>query len=158
MYLRIAETLRQRIGEAVYRPGVQIPSEAALCREFSAARNTVRRALAKLQDEKLIDVRPGLGRFVRDPNADPLEGIQRTQYEKIAAALRTQIEKGAYLPGSRLPSELTIRRRFGVSRYTAQRAFKELENAGLVVCIHGVGRLVRGKTSPDDPRAPVDVH
>ncbi|MDD6790550.1 MAG: winged helix-turn-helix domain-containing protein, partial [Thermobifida fusca] len=55
-YTRITNALRQRITAGTYAPGTRLPSEAALCAEFSVARNTVRRALSVLQDEGLITV------------------------------------------------------------------------------------------------------
>ncbi|TDC65790.1 GntR family transcriptional regulator [Actinomadura sp. GC306] len=137
-YTRITAVLRQRITDGTYAPGTRLPSEAALCAEFNVARNTVRRALSALQDEDLITVRPGLGRFVQDRTAQP-----RTRSEQIAVNLRLQIETRHFQPGDTLPSEAQLARRYGVSRSTARAALITLEAAGLVTCVHGKGRYVR---------------
>ncbi|MEU5990791.1 winged helix-turn-helix domain-containing protein [Spirillospora sp. NPDC047418] len=136
-YARITDALRQRIADSTYAPGTRLPGEAALCAEFGVARNTVRRALSTLQDEGLITVRPGVGRFVQDGIAQP-----RTPSEQIAASLRHQIETGRFQPGYALPSEAQLSRRYGVSRTTARAALIALETAGLVTCVHGKGRYV----------------
>lgn len=137
-YTRITNALRLRITDGIYAPGTRLPSEAALCAEFSVARNTVRRALSALQDEGLITVRPGLGRFIQDDATRP-----RTRSEQIAANLRHQIETGRFQPGEALPSEARLSERYGVSRSTARAALIALEAAGLVTCVHGKGRYLR---------------
>ncbi|MFB4314758.1 GntR family transcriptional regulator [Actinomadura sp. 21ATH] len=156
MYVRITAKLRQRVVKGVYPIGARIPSEASLCKEFGVTRGTVRRALDTLQDEGLIRVQVGVGRFVRRPGERSTDQAE-ARYQRIAADLRAGIHRGDYLPGSWLPGELRIAARYGVSRYTAQRALTELEKARLVECLHGRGRFVLRKTSLDDPSAPVDV-
>lgn len=64
-YAQIAETLRQRILNGGLAPDFPFPSEAMLCEEFAVVRNTIRRALAALEDEGLIETLPGKGRAVR---------------------------------------------------------------------------------------------
>ncbi|MEU4821834.1 winged helix-turn-helix domain-containing protein [Actinomadura sp. NPDC023710] len=136
-YVYITRVLRHRLTDGTYTPGTRLPSEAALCAEFSVARNTVRRALSALQAEGLLTVRPGVGRFAHDPDARP-----RTRTEHIAAKLRHQIESGRFQAGDALPSEKELARRHGVSRSTARTALITLEAAGLVACVHGKGRYV----------------
>ncbi|MFI0350382.1 GntR family transcriptional regulator [Actinomadura sp. 9N407] len=156
-YVHITDTLRQRVRTGTYPAGSRLPSEAALCREFSVTRNTVRRALSSLETERLIRARAAIGRFVCGPDEEASAEQVRTRYQRIAADLRARIEDGDFLPGDLLPGEVRIGKRYGVSRHTAQRALVELEKAGLVECVHGQGRFVRRKTSPDDPQASVDV-
>jgi DNA-binding GntR family transcriptional regulator len=157
VYIHITATLRQRVTDGTYPVGSQVPSEAILCREFGVTRNTVRRALATLETEGLVKARAAIGRFVREPDGSSSTEQVRTRYQRIAADLRARIEGGDFLPGDLLPGEVRIGERYGVSRHTAQRALVELEKAGLVECVHGRGRFVRRKTSPDDPQASVDV-
>ncbi|WP_395110278.1 GntR family transcriptional regulator [Actinomadura sp. SCN-SB] len=156
-YLQIAGTLRERVASGEYSQVSRLPSEAALCEEFAVTRGTVRRALAVLRDEGLITVTAGVGRFVRVPGQGTPGVVGGPQYQRIAAQLRAQIDGGAFRAGEVLPGELRISECYGVSRQTAQRALVELERAGLVVCVRGRGRIVRSKTSPDDPGASVDV-
>ncbi|WP_344436954.1 GntR family transcriptional regulator [Actinomadura bangladeshensis] len=137
-YRKIAEVLRGRIADGTYPAGVRLPGEHELSREFAVARDTVRRALRVLQDEGLITVVTGLGRFVQSVPADSV----RPTYERIAADLRALIENGSLSVGSVLPSEARLCERYGVARLTARRALEQLEAAGLVECVHGRGRFV----------------
>lgn len=56
--------LRDRIGSGTWRSGARLPSEPQLSDEFGVSRVTVRRALARLEEDGLIDRRPGSGTFV----------------------------------------------------------------------------------------------
>ncbi|MGA4994846.1 GntR family transcriptional regulator [Nonomuraea bangladeshensis] len=64
-YQVIAAWLRERIERGELVPGDLLPSEAALRRRFQASRNTVRQALALLEQEGLVVAEHGRGRFVR---------------------------------------------------------------------------------------------
>ena len=46
-YEEIARRLKDRIQSGTYPPGQKLPSEAELCREFSASRLSVRSALGQ---------------------------------------------------------------------------------------------------------------
>lgn len=135
-YAQIAETLRQRIHSGHLIPGSPLPSESALCKEFSVVRNTIRRALAMLENEKLIETLPGKGRAVR--------GTLPTQYQhgRITTDLRQQIERGDLTPGDALPSDAVLVQRYQVSRGTARQALATLKAAGLIETRHGKGRYV----------------
>lgn len=112
-YTKIAETLRQRILNGGLAPGFPFPSEAMLCEEFTVVRNTIRRALAALEDEGLIETLPGKGRVVHG------DAPHRYAYRRIADELRGQIECGELAPGDALPSEAAIVETYGVARGTA---------------------------------------
>lgn len=65
---RIADNLRGRIETGGLRPGEQLPNETELARQMRVARSSVRSALQKLESERLVEVRRGLGWFVcRNP-------------------------------------------------------------------------------------------
>ncbi|GAA2137048.1 hypothetical protein GCM10009727_32140 [Actinomadura napierensis] len=130
--------LRGRIADGTYSAGGRLPGEHELSREFAVARGTVRHALKVLQDEELITIVSGLGRFVQPAPA----GNVRPMYERITADLRALIENGSLPEGSVLPSEARICERYRVTRFTARRALELLEAAGLVECVHGRGRFV----------------
>jgi GntR family transcriptional regulator len=66
------------------------------------------------------------------------------RYHRIYLQLRERIIEGNYLPGDRLPGEMELAERYGVSRITSKRALNELERAGLVSRERGRGTLVRG--------------
>ncbi|MFI7148056.1 GntR family transcriptional regulator [Nonomuraea sp. NPDC050022] len=64
---QIADTLRQRISDGTYRPK-HLLSEVQLMQEFGVARGTLRKAMQRLRDEKLIYTIPNLGSFVGQRN------------------------------------------------------------------------------------------
>lgn len=140
-WAQIADTLRARIAAGELPAGSLLPSEAALCGEYGVVRNTVRRALAALEAEGLIETLPGRGRMVRA--RDETRRGTLPQYRRIAAELRAEIERGELRPGDVLPSEAALMQRYGVSRGTARQALADLEGAGLVESQHGRGRYVR---------------
>jgi GntR family transcriptional regulator len=57
--------LRDQIVRGQYRAGTMIPKEEELCALFGVSRITVRRALADLEAEGLVEKRQGKGTFVR---------------------------------------------------------------------------------------------
>jgi phosphonate metabolism transcriptional regulator PhnF len=63
-------------------------------------------------------------------------------YRQISDILLQKIEEGEYLPGSRLPTESDLGRRFGVNRHTAREALKKLKNDGIVFSRQGKGTFV----------------
>ena len=69
-YEEIARCLKDRIRSGAYIPGQKLPSEAELCREFSASRLSVRGAIGQLAAQGLIRTHQGLsGRAVRGDSA-----------------------------------------------------------------------------------------
>jgi DNA-binding GntR family transcriptional regulator len=68
-YKQCAKVLRDRIAAGVYTG--RLPSERTLAEEFAVAVNTVRKALAMLRDEGLIETAHGWGSSV----IQPLSGI-----------------------------------------------------------------------------------
>jgi DNA-binding GntR family transcriptional regulator len=65
-YRQLAGVLRDRIRRGELPPQRRMPSEKDLHDEFGLARETIRRALAVLRAEGLIEVRHGHGTFVVD--------------------------------------------------------------------------------------------
>lgn len=64
--------LRDRIKRGLLEAGSALPTEENLCSQFGVSRITVRRALADLQSEGLVERRHGLGTFVRGDSAPPV--------------------------------------------------------------------------------------
>jgi GntR family transcriptional regulator len=63
-YLRIAAELRRMIAAGEIAPGRLLPSEAELAREHRASRVTIRKALAQLKRDGILDSRQGFGWYV----------------------------------------------------------------------------------------------
>lgn len=65
LYQQLADSLRDKIYEGTYAFGDKIPSERTLAATFGISHLTVRKALAILEEEGLLDRRQGNGTFVR---------------------------------------------------------------------------------------------
>jgi DNA-binding GntR family transcriptional regulator len=61
---QVEMTLRERIRQRTYGPGIQLPTELALTAEFGVSRATVRTVLTRLANEGLIIRRQGAGTYV----------------------------------------------------------------------------------------------
>ncbi|HEV2373540.1 MAG TPA: GntR family transcriptional regulator [Streptosporangiaceae bacterium] len=72
----------------------------------------------------------------------PLES-PRAQFRQLADEIRAAVGRGEYPPGSTLPSEPELARRYGVSRLTVNRAVGLLRTEGLVRVERGKGTVVR---------------
>jgi DNA-binding GntR family transcriptional regulator len=64
-YLKIVETLGDRVVSGIYPAGGLLPSGSQLCREFGVSPMTVRRAIAILQERGLVRGVRGRGTFAR---------------------------------------------------------------------------------------------
>ena len=73
--------------------------------------------------------------------------MSEPRYKEIAQELMAEITAGKYLPTGRLPSETQLVKRFEVSRPTAARALKMLQEQGLIERRAGAGTFVRQKPS-----------
>jgi GntR family transcriptional regulator len=63
----VVKIIQKRILEGEYTVGQKLPSERTLSEELNVSRGTVREALQRLQLERLIDIIPRGGVFVRSP-------------------------------------------------------------------------------------------
>jgi GntR family transcriptional regulator len=65
LYLQIADELREQILNDKLAPGQRLPSEHSLMEAYGASRQTIRKAIAELKAEGLLDPEQGRGVFVR---------------------------------------------------------------------------------------------
>ena len=77
----------------------------------------------------------------------PLRADQRPLYAQASEALRDLVQRNGYAAGDRLPSEIELSQRLGISRPTLREALRHLEEDGLIVRRHGVGTFV----APSEP-------
>jgi DNA-binding GntR family transcriptional regulator len=63
---QLAGILRGRIESGELAPGDRVPSVISLAQEYELAAGTVRKALAQLQREGLVESRVGWGTFVTE--------------------------------------------------------------------------------------------
>lgn len=147
-YRTIAAELESAIGRGDYQAGSLLPSEPELAREYAVARNTVRAALELLDASGLIEVRPGYGRLVKGlANGD----VATNAYERVALAIRGRVTSGQYKPRQPLPPIREFQVEFDVSRNTVRRAYRLLEDQGVIVVKHGAGAFAVGD-SKQTPR------
>ncbi len=73
--------------------------------------------------------------------ADPTPSSQPL-YLQVKRHILSNVASGKWAAASRVPSENDIVKSFGVSRMTANRALRELQDEGVLVRIAGVGTFV----------------
>ena len=64
-YQQVADILRREIAEGVFRDGQTLMTEEELRVRFDVSRQTIRQAIALLEDDGLVDRRRGSGTYVR---------------------------------------------------------------------------------------------
>lgn len=67
LYEQIKFILRQQITGGEFKPGVQLPTESELCKQYDVSRITIIKALSDLQNEGLIRRIQGKGSIVNPP-------------------------------------------------------------------------------------------
>jgi len=77
---RLYRTIRDRICLFEYPPGGRL-SEEELAREFSISRTPVRRVLARLEADGLIEARHGVGHFVTNLQLDEVTQVYKLRME-----------------------------------------------------------------------------
>lgn len=104
-YLQVRRILLDRIATTM-RSGDQLPTEHALCADFGVSRETVRAALATLEEDGVIRRTPGRGTFVaRMPRPRPERRL--TGLTEDFSALRLDTEARVLETGpARLPPAL----------------------------------------------------
>ena len=81
---RVYDGVTERIRNGELKPGMKVPTEPVLMREFGVSRSVVREAVSRLQANGLVRTRHGVGSFVlTPPTASPL-----TEPAMIAALVR----------------------------------------------------------------------
>lgn len=68
---------------------------------------------------------------------------EQPAFQRIAAELRAQILDGVLEPGQKVPSEMELKERHGVSKMTARNALVSLRDQGVLESRHGKGFFVR---------------
>jgi GntR family transcriptional regulator len=113
--LQLRDRLYQLLREKYYRVGDQLPSEEALVKMFGVSRATVREALKLLEEERIITVRHGLGRFLAiDPNSMISEDITHLEsVTEMAGNLGLSLETEVVSfqkekPGPKIAAHLAI--------------------------------------------------
>ena len=73
------------------------------------------------------------------PGEYSADHVPRPPYARVKQYLKDALEAGRWAPGAQMPSEAELVAQFGVSRMTVHRALRELQDAGLITRLQGVG-------------------
>ena len=66
LYLQVCELLTRQIAVGVWKPNAALPNELELARELGVSSGTIRKAMEKLEADRLVVRRQGRGTFVID--------------------------------------------------------------------------------------------
>lgn len=77
------------------------------------------------------------------------------KYIKLKEMLREQIEKGVFKPGSKIPTEFELTKKYNISRTTAIRSINDLVNDGFLYRIQGKGTFVANPMNRSRPNASI---
>jgi GntR family transcriptional regulator len=92
LHRQVFLVLRDRIANGMYAPQSALPTEESLCEQFGVSRITVRRALADLTAQGLVERRQGVGSFVRAGLRVPRESASLDFVRSLRrAAAETQV-------------------------------------------------------------------
>ncbi len=107
--LSIARELERAITSSIYAYEQQLPTERQLAQSFDASRTTVRKALAILEDQKLVQRRAGSGTYVSyragANQHDIAEKTSPLELIEVRAAIEPQIARLAVLHASAVDLE-----------------------------------------------------
>ncbi|WP_309571370.1 FadR/GntR family transcriptional regulator [Deinococcus sp.] len=110
LYVQIADQVATLIATGEYRPGDQLPSERDLADTLRVSRPTVREAMIALEVRGLIDIRVGVGMFVRQhasrPAAQRVSVPRHTALEVIQARLLIEPQVAALAADSVTDADL----------------------------------------------------
>lgn len=91
---QLAAVLRARILNGTYPPGALLPSETRLSQEHGVGRGTVRRAVAELRAEGLVDAASGRGTRVREAADREIVSVPRGAL--VSARMPTPEERAGW--------------------------------------------------------------
>jgi GntR family transcriptional regulator len=66
LYLQVCELLTRQIASGIWKPNAALPNELELAKELGVSPGTVRKAMEKLEADRLVVRRQGRGTFVID--------------------------------------------------------------------------------------------
>ncbi len=94
-YLQLIDILKEKVQQAEWAPGDQIPGEQDLCEHYQVSRTVVRQALRELEYEGVITRQKGKGTFISLPKIS--EGL----VQKLTGFYQDMVERGLK-PGSKV--------------------------------------------------------
>jgi GntR family transcriptional regulator len=117
LHFKISEQLREKIVENRYLPGEQLPSEQQLMQQFQVSRITVRRAIANLVSQGLVESQQGKGVFVKNRQkvirslANPLVFFDEDMARQDVTSSIKSLSFEKVVPPSKYGKKLTLKSR-----------------------------------------------
>ena len=72
LFQQVRDLLTERIAKGEWKPGMALPHEGDLAREFGVSSGTMRKALILMADQRVVERRQGRGTFVNDARSEKL--------------------------------------------------------------------------------------
>jgi DNA-binding GntR family transcriptional regulator len=114
LHRRVFRAIADEIAAGTLAPGERLPSERELCTLLSVSRATVRRALAELAEEGLVEAHAGRGTFVA--TAGPIgEAPNALQSFSELGAARGLVASAVVLLARVRPADLDEAEQFGIA-------------------------------------------
>lgn len=107
LYHQLKESLTQQIVSRRWPAGSELPSEHALCRHFAVSRGTLRRALADLAQQGLVERQQGRGTFVAEAK---FEGNVLASYAFYRSGAIAHDRRSRVIKCARRPAPAELRR------------------------------------------------
>lgn len=83
LYMQIYNDLRRKIDRKILQEGQKLGTEQELQKEYQVSRDTIRKALFKLEQDGCIERRTAVGTFVRKPKSDYKLGRMKSFTEQM---------------------------------------------------------------------------
>ncbi len=83
----VGQQLRQAILGGALKPGEKLPSESGLTEQYKVSRTVIREAIASMRADGLVEVRHGVGVFVRNARPFPAAGLLGTDTGRISSII-----------------------------------------------------------------------
>ena len=109
-YIQLMEILREKVQQAEWVQGDQIPGEQDLCEQYHVSRTVVRQALRELEFEGLITRQKGKGTFISLPKIN--EGL----VQKLTGFYQDMVERGLK-PGTQVLHQEVISSNDKIARF-----------------------------------------
>lgn len=125
-----------------------LPSCSELARSLDVSVPTVSKVCNRLADEGQLVVRQGARTRIRgiggEPGAAPeLSQPEAYTYERVAESIRERMYRGEWSAGAELPPQKVFCEEYRVSRPTVAKAFRHLEQKGVIERRYGKFGVVR---------------
>lgn len=102
VYVQLVDQVRYAAASGGLRPGEALPSIRPLAEELRVNRNTIAKAYAALENQGIIETRPGRGCFLRENNTPFTKQVREQLLTKeidaaVVTAHHLQVDRDAFL-------------------------------------------------------------